>query len=76
MQRLHKYKVLYEDKGGIDEVCERCGKRLVTPKGDKGMIDNEAYRKEHIRDFLQPHDPRFEQEYGKPQLDVNNPSTK
>jgi len=64
MQHLHKYKTLYEDKGGIDEVCTRCGKRLITYKGFKGIIDNETYRKEHVRDFLQVNDPRFKQEYG------------
>lgn len=72
MQRLHKYKILFEDNGGIDEVCTRCGKRLVTLKGKDGSIDNIKYGKEHMRDFLQPNDPLFEREFGKP-IDINKP---
>jgi len=74
MEHLHKYKVLDEGKSGILEVCTRsgCGKRLVTPKSPLGNIDNEIYRKEHQRDFLQPNDPRFEIEYGKVQIPDTN----
>lgn len=73
LKRPHKYKLLYEDEQGIDEVCIRCGKRLTTPKGFKGVIHNETYLKEHELDFMQKSDPRFEIEYGK--VETSNTKT-
>lgn len=71
MNHLHRYIVIRETNDGILEHCEACKKRLVTKKDRRGRIDNKAYLKEHERDFMQPSNPRFEYEWGKPNYGNN-----
>lgn len=66
MAHLHRYKIISETKDGIREVCtiSGCGDELVTRKGPNESIDNAKYLKEHKRDFLQPDDKMFKEEWG------------
>lgn len=57
MTHHHAYETIVETTTGIIEVCKECKHRRVTKKDKKGRIDNEEYRKAHIRDFAQPTGP-------------------
>jgi hypothetical protein len=63
MKHLHKYNPIFETGEVTLEVCEICKKRLYTRKDKNGRIDNELYRKEHKRDFLQPWEKEFKKYY-------------
>lgn len=51
---LCDYKIIKETDDGVYEICRECKKKLKTPKGKDGRIDNKKYLKEHRKDFLQP----------------------
>ena len=35
-------------------VCHNCGKKVIYSKDKKGDLDNTKYRRDHLRDILQP----------------------
>ncbi len=63
---FHDYEIIIDGKEFIKEVCKRCGKNLVTKKNRMGARESKEYMEEHIKDVLQPSNPLFEREYGKP----------
>ena len=69
MSHLHDYEICRETPQGIVEFCTKCRHKIVVKKGYGQRINNEAYRKQHLRDFLQPTGSTaklFKKEYGKP----------
>ena len=63
MSHLHNYKEIHQDKDGVREICTRCFNINIVRKGRAEWIDNEAYLKEHARDFLQPGMAGYKEEY-------------
>lgn len=63
----HEWETEYSNDECVREVCVRCGKILVS-KLKMNIDQNKEYLNEHKRDVLQPSNPIFEQEYGKPKL--------
>jgi hypothetical protein len=47
------FKILLDNDEAQVERCVRCMRKVIYNKRD-GRIDNEKYRKDHIRDFCQP----------------------
>lgn len=51
------------------ERCRNCGKKVVYNKDTKGNVDNFKYKRDHLRDTLQPFGPTkemFKKTYGSP----------
>jgi len=66
---LHNYEKISETNDGIRERCTFCRKKIVVKRGIDGSINTRFYRKEHLRDLLQPHGRtagQFEKVYGTP----------
>ncbi len=61
---FHNYKTLASTAEAKVDVCSQCKKKVVFRKDRMGRIDNEAYRKEHAKDFLQRWDKNFNRFYG------------
>lgn len=55
MKHVHDLKHLFEDRGGIVEVCKTCKAKVKTRKGTDSRINNRQYLKEHVKDLAQPH---------------------
>ena len=62
---LHNYQTIRDCSEVKIDVCKQCKKRTVFRKDKQGRIDNEHYRKEHQRDFLQRTDKLYNKYYGK-----------
>lgn len=54
MIHYHNYELVGENAEAIVEVCKECKHKLISRKDEKGRTDNQAYLKEHARDFSQP----------------------
>lgn len=56
---LHDFRVLPYDRGGLLERCTRCGMKMHFPEN----TPNYKYLEYHVRQALQPNDPRYHIEY-------------
>ena len=52
---LHRWKWLYNHKGGIVEKCELCAEKQFIPAD----IPNDVYLTTHLRSAIQPSDPLY-----------------
>jgi len=64
MKHLHDYKIIIDNAEVIVEYCQECKKKLITRKDKNGRIDNNKYKEEHKRDFLQRGDKLYLKYYG------------
>lgn len=64
MKHLHDYKIIIDNAEVIVEYCQECKKKLITRKDKNGRIDNNKYKEEHKRDFLQRGDKLYNKYYG------------
>lgn len=56
---LHNFSSLEQYKDGLVERCTRCGLKMFFPPD----TPNHKYLEYHIRQALQPNDPRYHIEY-------------
>lgn len=62
---LHEMEIMYSRSDAHIEHCKRCKKDFVYPIDYKGDFDQVKFVEDHQRDYIQPSNPLFEQEYGK-----------
>jgi len=65
MECLHDMEVLYSLSDAHIEHCKRCKKDFVYPLDYQGEFDRTKFLKDHKRDYLQPSDQLFQQEFSK-----------
>lgn len=67
---LHDFVKIKETQSGFVDRCHRCGKRENYSRTTQGRIDNNRYRDNHLRDFLQPYGTQeklYRRVYGEPE---------
>lgn len=63
--KLHNQTTLLDTAEVLIDFCIQCKRKFTYRKNKNGRMDNEQYRKDHKRDFLQKWDKEYEQVYGK-----------
>lgn len=65
MKHLHNCQTIRDDNEVVIDICKECKAKLIYRKcRHSERIDNDQYRKDHQRDFLQRGDKLWNKYYG------------